>query len=372
MQTDSLIDAFFALLRAGLWEQSVKVSLFPLMDYKSLYQLADEQSVVGLIAAGLEHVDDVKVLKADALPFLKRVYSLENRNSSMNCFIGYLSQKLSDANILFMLIKGQAIGMFYSRPQWRAAGDIDLLFDEKNLALAKLLLPTLAKNNKHIAPEDQHVGLTIDDWEIELHGNLHTGLSRRIDSVLDSLVKTEYMNHSFSMARNNHFSVNQLNPDDNAVFIFTHFLKHFYKGGLGLRQICDWCRLLWTCREEIDMSLLEKRLRKMRAMTVWIAFAAFAVDYLGMPIHAMPFYDSGTRWSRKASRIKAFVMEVGNFGHNRDMSYFGKYPYIVRKTVSFWRRCKDSFQHFSIFPMESLRYFLNIVFNGILLAAKGK
>ena len=49
-------------------------------------------------------------------------------------------------------------------------------------------------------------------------------------------------------------------------------------------------------------------------------------------------YDFRAKWYRKARRIMAFILSVGNFGHNRDMSYFSKYPYVVRTAVSFGRR----------------------------------
>lgn len=35
----------------------------------------------------------------------------------------------------------------------------------------------------------------------------------------------------------------------------------------------------------------------------------------------MPLYDSSPRWHRKARRINAYILEVGNFGHNRASSY---------------------------------------------------
>ena len=64
--------------------------------------------------------------------------------------------------------------------------------------------------------------------------------------------------------------------------MFTHILQHFYKGGIGLRQICDWCRLLWMYRTELDLAKLEGRLRRAGLMTAWKAFGAFSVEYLGM------------------------------------------------------------------------------------------
>ena len=76
-------------------------------------------------------------------------------------------------------------------------------------------------------------------------------------------------------------------------------------------------------------------------MSEWKAFAALAVEYLGMPVEAMPFYDNSSKFKAKASKVMEFVLETGNFGHNRDYSYRQKYPYVVFKAISLWRHIQD-------------------------------
>lgn len=61
-------------------------------------------------------------------------------------------------------------------------------------------------------------------------------------------------------------------------------------------------------------------------MTVWTAFGAYAVVYLGMPVDAMPFYSDEKRWKRKAKHINKFILNVGNMRHNRDIIYHSNYP----------------------------------------------
>lgn len=120
------------------------------------------------------------------------------------------------------------------------------------------------------------------------------------------------------------------------------------------------------------MRLLESRLRKMGLMTEWKAFGAFAVDYLGMPSEAMPFYSACDKWKRKANQLCEFILEVGNFGHNRDMTYYDSKPYLIRKTISLGRRCGDLIHHARIFPLDSLRFFPNIMFNGLRSIVRGE
>jgi hypothetical protein len=65
-----------------------------------------------------------------------------------------------------------------------------------------------------------------------------------------------------------------------------------------------------------------------------------------------------------------FVMEVGNFGHNRDNSYYTRYPFVIRKMFSFGRRCGDLIRHAPIFPLDSIKFFPNILFNGLKTVVK--
>ena len=371
--TDSLFDnAFFALLRSGLWEQGAQISPYEPLDFNALFQMAKDQSVVGLLAAGLEHVEDRKVTKQEAVPFLKKVVALENRNASMNTFIESLFIKLRGAGISSMLVKGQGIAQCYERPQWRYSGDVDLLLDADNYVKARELF---AKEIAVAEPEGKsikHQGMKLGAWTVELHGTLRSELSPRVDRIIDS-VQDECIRFGLvRLWRDGGTDIFLPSPDSDVIFIFTHILKHFYKGGIGLRQICDCCRLLWTYRDGIDKSLLEKRLRKMRLMSEWKAFAAMAVDYLGFPISEMPLYDPDIRWSKKATRILSFIMKVGNFGWKRDMSYYQKYPYLVRKAISLGRRFGDSVRHITIFPLDSFLFFPNLVFSGLRNASRGE
>jgi len=104
----------------------------------------------------------------------------------------------------------------------------------------------------------------------------------------------------------------------------------------------------------------------------WKAFGSFAVEYLGMPVESMPFYSDEQKWKKKADKICAFILEVGNMGHNRDMSYFEKYPYLIRKVCSMGRRSGDLMRHARIFPLDSLSFFPRIMFNGLRSAIRGE
>ena len=244
--------------------------------------------------------------------------------------------------------------------------------DDDNYERAKSLLLPLASSSDSEGIFSKHLGMTIDSWVVELHGSLRVGLPNRVNRILDEIKNDVFVNNNVRLWQNGATEVYLPSIDDDAVYNFVHFYNHFYKGGVGLRQICDWCRLLWTYRNLLDKSLLEQRLHRAGLMSAWKAFGALAVKYLAMPVEALPFYSDATKWKRKAERLCAFVLEVGNFGHNRDFSYYEKYPYIIRKTISLGHRARDLYRHARIFPWDSLRFFPSILINGVRSALRGE
>lgn len=366
------LSAFAALLRAGLWEQSVRLQPFTPVDYSALYALAEEQSVVGLIAAGLRHVEDTEVPKPVLKRFFKKVGMLVVRNRMMNYFIGVMEEQLREAGACALLLKGQGIAQCYEKPQWRASGDIDFFLDDVDYEKAKAFLLPLASSSEVEGVAIKHLGLTIKPWFVELHGTLRCGLSKRIDRELDSIQSRVFSDRQFRVWQNSNTEVLLPPVNEDIIYVFVHILQHFYRGGIGLRQICDWCRQLWVYRDSIDASLLQSRIHSMWLDTEWRAFAAYAVEFLGMPADAMPLFEDRRMWHNKARRIQSFIMKVGNFGHNRDMSYYSNKPYLVRKLISFFQRLGDLGRHACSFPLDSFRFFPSIVFNGLRSAAHGE
>ena len=347
--------AFLALLKAGLWEEEVQLSQFGELDFEFIHRLAQEQSVVGLITAGLEHVIDVDIPRKVALTFASSVMQIETRNIAMNNFIAELFGKMNGSGIHALLIKGQGIAQCYSRPLWRAAGDVDLLLDSDNFEKASLLLTPMAKKTEDVRPQTKHYALTIGQWEVELHGTLRSLLTKRIDRVIDEVQNDTFINKKNRLWYNGENSVLLPSPNNDVIFVFVHILQHYFRWGIGLRQICDWCRLLYTYKSIIDSQLLEERLSRMGIKTEWYAFAYLAVNTLGMPSQSMSLYSSDKKWEIKSNRILSFVFYVGNFGQNRDYSYYIKYPYLVHKAISLWRHSCDSLKHLFVFPLDTLK-----------------
>lgn len=357
--------AFLALVRGGLWETEVQLLQYGDIDFKEVYRLAQELSVVGLVAAGLEHIIDVKPSKDVVLTFAGDVLQLEQCNTAMNNFIRVLLTKMLNSTGDLLLVKGQGVAQCYERPLWRTCGDVDLLCYSDDYIRYRDTLISLADSADIEIPEIKHQGVFFDSWEVELQGTLRGLWSVKVDNGIDQLQKECFEGRHFRLWKNGEIDVLLPAVDYDVLFVFTHILKHFFRGGIGLRQICDWCRMLWIYRGKIDENCLEERLRNLDLMTEWIVFSSYVVDYLGTPASSVPLYSSHGKWSRRAKRMNTFFLEVGNFGHNRDINYYNEKSFVMRKAISLWRHTADYTRHFFVFPVDSLKAWAQMIATGI-------
>ena len=357
---DNNTQAFLALVRAGLWEQDVQLLPYGDINWQEVYRLATEQSVLGLVLAGLEHSEE-KPPKELLLQLIGEVQQIEQLNKAMNGFIADLINNLRKEDVYCLLVKGQGVAQCYEKPLWRCAGDIDLLLSDENYKKAKSTLIPIASE---VANEDvmtKHQALVINGFDVELHGKIPFVISKRVDNGIDEVLDDVFCGGNVRSWECNGTQVFLPSPDDDVILVFTHFLHHFFIEGVGLRQICDWCRLLFTYKDSLNYGLLESRIRKMGLMSEWKAFASLAVDTLGMPVELMPFYD--VRFNDKGEKVLRRVLKSGNFGHNNDLSYRARYSGITYKIVAAWRRMRDFASLVPVFPVDAPKFFFTYLFN---------
>lgn len=362
MVTDSNRNAFLELVRTGLWEKEARLLQFSEVDYEEVMCLAEEQSVIGLVTAGLEHVADVKVPKEVLLQFIGLTIQLEKTNADMNAFISKLIVSLRNKNIPTLLLKGQGIAQSYERPLWRTSGDVDLLLSPEEYERAKEFLSPHSDYTKEII-ETLEYCLLLSNWNVELHGTLHCRLTKQMDKFLDKIQYEICNNGAVRLWDNDGVDINLPSVDNDVIVVFTHIIKHLFHGGIGLRQLCDLCRLLWRYRTDLDQQLLEARIRELGLISEWKAFGALAVNWLGMPVEAMLLYDE--KYIRKGEKLLEFILAVGNFGHNRELSYTMEQAAFVRKFNITKAQLKDSVRLTRIFPKDAPRFFFNFFWDGL-------
>jgi hypothetical protein len=362
---------FFALLRSGLWNEVPERAAFAGgVDWEALYRLAFAQTVVPLVTDGVNRLPQ-EFLPAEPErldPFLGDMMATAKRNRQLDAFIPKLFGALQ--GIPTVLIKGQSLAQDYPDPERRQPGDIDLLLLPESYEAAKTVL--LPKATKVLDEEKAiwHQGMRFHSIEVEIHGSISTLMSRELDRKLAALLEEQFDGRAFPTVPIGGADVPVPEADFNAIYIFVHFLHHYWAGGVGLRQFVDWMTFVSVHKRDIHPVILEKRLQDLDLLDVWKTFTGFAQEYLGCPSEKLPLAaapDAG-----KNARIWRYVRRCGNFGKNVDRSR-KKESYLRRKVHSFWRLVvADRLRHFPVFPKESVRFFFGAFGYGLQRLAKGE
>ena len=127
------------------------------------------------------------------------------------------------------------------------------------------------------------------------------------NGIMDEVWKTPF----YEMI--NDVEVRTLPPTINAAYLFIHLFFHFIRGGIGLRQLCDWAIYLNHYKEEIDRKKLQEILVNLNLIKAYKVFGWILVDKLGMPLSSFPMQldDKERRWEEGIMRI---ITDGGNFG----------------------------------------------------------
>ena len=362
---------FFALLRSGLWNEVPERAPFAGgTDWEALHDLAFRQTVTPLVTDGINRLPK-ELLPAEPErldPFLRDLMATANRNRVLDAFVPKLFDAL--AGIPVVLVKGQALAQDYPDPERRQPGDIDLLLLPSSYEAAKDILLPKATTVLDEEKEIWHQGMRFRSVEVEIHGSISTLMSRKLDRKLAALLEEQFDGRPFPVVSIGGAEIPVPDADFNAVYIFVHFLQHYWSGGVGLRQLVDWMTFVSVHKRDIHPVVLEVRLRDLGLLRLWKVFTGFAQEYLGCPVEKLPLAaapDPG-----KNARIWRYIRRCGNFGKNVDRSR-GEESYLVRKVHSLWRLVvADRLRHFRVFPQESVRFFLGAFGYGLQRLAKGE
>ena len=331
------VKGFIDLLKVGLWEGHINEGItIGNINWGYVYHMAEAQGVSGLIVSGIEMLN-IQVPAKVKLQLVGSTLQIEQRNKEMNGFIADIVEKMRAEGIYTLLVKGQGVAQCYEKPLWRPSGDVDFLLSEDNYKKARAFLLPLSSGNKDEERYSKHLGISIGEWYVEIHGSLRTGLTGWIDKVVDAVQNDVFYGGSVRSWNNGNTQVFLPAPTNDVFLVFTHFIKHFYKEGMSLRQLCDWCRLLWTYRDSINLGLLESWIKKSGLMQEWKEFASVAVEYLGMPVDAMPFYKADDNQNRE--RLIAFILN-------------GSHGKVI-----------DTYEIAKIFPLHTIKFLPSIFLN---------
>lgn len=375
MNHSNTIEQFFALIRSGLWGGKAASSPFDGgADWEALLRLASMQSLTGIFADGAGTLPRELMPPAEtARRLFVTVESIRRANRRLDAVLAELEAGLRREGIEGILLKGQGVARAYLNPERRMCGDIDL-YPGKGDAYLRCceIVRSLGESEGREDESEKHFHFNRRGCSIEIHSHVmlaadpfvNRRLQRWTDEMLDDPSKLRHVEI-------NGVEVNLPPVDFDAVFILQHIANHLLKGGIGLRQLCDWSRYLHVHAAEIDRARLGNNLRTFRLMNCWQLFGWLAVNRLGLPEAEMPFYSP--RHEKRALRCLRIILRKGNFGQydkaarrNLDINF------ILRKMQTCLIVIGQHAELLRVIPAEVLRHLPWYLLDGIKRLFTGK
>lgn len=281
-----------ALIKSALTAQPV--ALPEQFDIELAYPLLRSHSLQAIGYAGALRCGISK--EKPAMQQLRRDYYVAVVKSERQmAAIKELTRAFDAAGIDYMLLKGSRLKKLYPEHEFRCMGDADVLIRMEQYPKIRPLMRELG-----------YVEEMETDHELIWSGNwLHVELHKRLVSTRNADY-CKYYGNGWGKAIVEIGNSYAMRTEDEYIFVFVHFVKHYRAGGVGLRQIVD----LWVYLQhytQMDMNYIRTEMKKMDLLEFY--------EYTMQVIHGW-FADKEI--DARTEYITQVIFESGNWGTTKN------------------------------------------------------
>ena len=154
--------------------------------------------------------------------------------------------------IEYMPLKGTLIKKMYPKSEMRIMGDADILINTSQYNLIKPIMSGLGFKEK--VESDHELTWIKDGICIELHKRIIPSYNKDYYA---------YFGDGWRLAQVKDGTRYSMTNEDQMIYLFTHFAKHYRDAGIGIRHIVD----LWVYRNYckcLDEKYIEEELKKLQ------------------------------------------------------------------------------------------------------------
>lgn len=318
---------FLELLQSGLWSRPANVCLFEgTVQWEALWEMARAQALLGIVFDGLDMLPPrYRPPKALYLRWCAAVAQVEQANETLDQRAVEVIGHYRQGGLAPLLLKGQGIARCYLRPEHRQCGDIDVYLGGRHRCSRANQI--LGRQGAVLVSEESDHHTSFDYRGVMIENHLF--ISKLCAPWANR--RFQHFTHHESRRRLRMVDIDGVavqlpSPTFDALYIFVHAFRHLLLGGVGFRQLCDWCRLLHTERPHINYVRLRHELSRLGLLRAALVFRDLAITYLDLspddlPITLYPtndrpmaLYAANLRIHQAAEELLDEIFTTGNFG----------------------------------------------------------
>lgn len=212
-----------------------------------------------------------------------------------------------------MLLKGDACGRDWPRPEHRPCGDIDIWLFGKQKEADDVLV-----REKGIKIDNSHHHHTVFSWmgfTVENHYDFVNVHARKSNAELEKVFKEFGEDDSHSVEVKGDDSTGSAtkvylpSPNLHALFLIRHMVGHFAAAEITLRQVLDWAFFVEKHTNEMDWEWLDGMLVKYHMREFFSCINAICVEDLGFqPVESLKFRVESQLESAEFRKLKERVL----------------------------------------------------------------
>lgn len=176
-----------------------------------------------------------------------QIFGLENIYKAFN-----------ESSIEYMPIKGAVIKKLYPKPEMRSMGDADILIKTEQYGTIKQIMLKLGYTE--IIESDHELIWNKSNIHIELHKRLIPSYNKDYYA---------YFGDGWRLAKIKNGSRYSMTDEDQMIYLFAHFAKHYRDAGIGIKHMTD----LWVYRKskpQLDEKYIKKELTSLQLYDFYV------------------------------------------------------------------------------------------------------
>ncbi len=344
---ESINEIFFALVRFSIGSEQVFPYSLSGEQWNAVFDIAKRQTLVGILLAGIEQLPkEQRPPKELLMQWVLLTERIKNANRKLNIVAAKVAKNFKEAGFDSVLLKGQAVALYYPSPQLRTPGDIDIWLNGSRRDIIRYVRRFVCG----AAPVYHHIEFNISkEADIEVHFTPSwlnsTSTNIKLQSFFRENGAESFANFVTLEGADNEIAV--ATKAFNRVYLLVHIYRHLFSEGIGLRQLLDYYWLLKQgCsdkeREAAMHTLQQLKMVRFAGATMYVLQQVFGLTKEYML--TAPLKDEGEFLLQE-------IMLSGNFG-----------MYDVRNTgvnsnnalVRFAKRVARNLRFTRMYPSEVL------------------
>lgn len=174
------------------------------------------------------------------------------RNQQQSYEISRIFDRFNEAQIDYMPLKGVLLGNMYPKSEMRMISDVDILI--KPAQYKKIRNIMLELDFKEAGESDHEIKWVKPTLYVELHNKLIPSYNKDYYA---------YFRDGWQFAKCCDGTCYSMTKEDQMIYLFTHFAKHYRDAGIGIKHLVD----LWVYRKntpDLNETYIKNELEKLR------------------------------------------------------------------------------------------------------------